>query len=224
VVVVSLKLVFTFTQKLIKCLGEVNLDSAAFQPSPSSQSQSQFPGSPSPSPSASSSRSVLVERKREGMYKLTSTSSRSSSDERNYLPTQPNTAKAASGNPPTQRGVLRTVPLGTGRKGICAEKAPHWKTGISWPQVLHCAVLCYAVQCFLLAIGTVRRCTHSNMCASVWLGSLLLASPPLSPLLLPPGHHDRKITPVHLHVHRARTQRDTVCCILYVLYIEFGPL
>ena len=140
---VSLKLVFTFTQKLIKCLGEVNLDSAAFQPSPSSQSQSQFPGSPSPRPSASSSRSVLVERKREGMYKLTSTSSRSSSNERNYLPNKPNTAKAASGNPPTQRGVLRTVPLGTGRKGSAPKKRLIGKLGFLGRK--YCTALCCAM-------------------------------------------------------------------------------
>lgn len=134
-------------KKLIKCLGEVNLDSAAFQPSPSSQSQ--FPASPSPSPSASPRPSVLAERKREGIYKLTSTSSRSSSDERNYLPTQPNTAKAASGNPPSQRGVLRTVPLGAGRKGSAPKKRLIGKLGFlgrKYGTALRCAVLCCTVQ------------------------------------------------------------------------------
>jgi hypothetical protein len=143
-----LKLVFTFTQKLIKCLGEVNLDSAAFQPSPSSQSQ--FPASPSASPSASPRPSVLAERKREGMYKLTSTSSRSSSDERNYLPTQPNTAKAASGNPPTQRGVLRTLrycTIGSGEKRDLRRKSAsleNWDF-LAASTALRCAVLCCTI-------------------------------------------------------------------------------
>jgi hypothetical protein len=153
------------------------------------------------------------------MYKLTSTSSRSSSDERSYLPTQPNLPLVVQ---TLQRQQVATHPPSAGSYVLC-----HWERGErdlrrksasleNWDFLAASTALCCAVQCFLLAIGTVRRCTHSNMCASAWLGSPLLASPPLSPLLLPPGHHDRKITPVHLHVHCARTQRVTVCCILYV--------
>jgi len=188
---------------------------AAFQPSPSSQS---VPVSPSPSPSPRSpnpSLSVLAERKRDGIYKLTSTSSRSSSDKR----------KTSANPTPTHpllhcKGIKRQLThpawgttyctIGSGEKGICAEKAPHWKTGISWLQVLHCTVLYSTV---LLAIG---RCTHTVVICVPQPGWALLASPPLSPLLLPPGHHYRKITSVHLHVYCARTQRDTVCCILYL--------
>jgi hypothetical protein len=104
---VSLKLVFSFTQR-VKYLGKVNLlDStkragAAFQPSPSFQSSSQ---SESESESESSpSLSILAGRKREGNYKLTSTSSLSVSN-----PTHANPPlvvqtlqrqQAASSNPP----------------------------------------------------------------------------------------------------------------------------
>ena len=75
---------------------------------------------------------------------------------------------------------------------------------------LCCAELCCTVlTCWPLADVPIVICVPQP-------GRALLASPPLSPLLLPPGHHYRKITSVHLHVYCARTQRDTACCILYV--------
>ena len=71
--------------------------------------------------------------------------------------------------------VLRTVLLGAGRKGSAPKKRLVGKLGFLGrkycTEVLCCAVLYSTV---LLAIG---RCTHSNICASAWLGLPSLPSP-----------------------------------------------
>jgi hypothetical protein len=152
--VVSLKLVFSFTQR-VKCLGKVNLDSM----------KQALRSSRVPVPSQSQPVRVRVRvrvpvpvpvpvpvsvfwQKGRGRESTSSLQPHLALQATNGIMCQPNilrkpiqptpcrtnTAKAASGNPPASVGdyVLYST-IGSGEKGICAEKAPHWKTGISWP-------------------------------------------------------------------------------------------
>jgi hypothetical protein len=138
VVVVSLKLVFTFTQKLIKCLGEVNLDSAAFQPSPSSQAVRVRVRVRVPV--------AVFWQKGRGRECTSSLQPHLALQATKGIICQPNQTlqrQQAATHPSTQRGVLRTVPLGAGTKGSAPKKRLIGKLGFLGRK--YCTALCCAM-------------------------------------------------------------------------------